>query len=130
MSKSITQDMAYWQPLMKYAEKYGVSRDSRKYTRSCRLYISVKDAGMAVQTSAQPSQTVHRCRVEANLLYTLPQSKPATAVILWATSQSSSSSATAAATTSLREHWPGFFPQNPQTNMLNEPMLTFDDSNK
>lgn len=26
MSKSITQDMAYRQSLMKYAEKYGVSR--------------------------------------------------------------------------------------------------------
>ena len=30
MSKSITQDMAYRQSLMKYAEKYGVSRASRK----------------------------------------------------------------------------------------------------
>lgn len=34
MSKSITQDMAYRQSLMKYAEKYGVSRASRKYNRS------------------------------------------------------------------------------------------------
>ena len=31
MSKSITQDMAYRQSLMKYAVKYGVSRASRKY---------------------------------------------------------------------------------------------------
>ncbi|MEY8389247.1 hypothetical protein AALC17_18600 [Oscillospiraceae bacterium 38-13] len=31
MSKSITQDMAYRQSLMKYAEKYGVSR---KYNRN------------------------------------------------------------------------------------------------
>ena len=38
MSKSITQDMAYRQSLMKYAEKYGVSRASRKYNRS-RSYI-------------------------------------------------------------------------------------------
>ncbi|MBC8577629.1 DDE-type integrase/transposase/recombinase [Yanshouia hominis] len=38
MSKSITQDMAYRQSLMKYAEKYGVSRDSRKYNKS-RSYI-------------------------------------------------------------------------------------------
>ena len=30
MSKNITQDMAYRQSLMKYAEKYGVSRASRK----------------------------------------------------------------------------------------------------
>ena len=38
MSKSITQDMAYRQSLMKYAEKYGVSRASRKYDKS-RSYI-------------------------------------------------------------------------------------------
>ena len=38
MSKSITQDMAYRHSLMKYAEKYGVSRASRKYNKS-RSYI-------------------------------------------------------------------------------------------
>lgn len=38
MIKSITQDMAYRQSLMKYAEKYGVSRASRKYNKS-RSYI-------------------------------------------------------------------------------------------
>ena len=38
MSKSITQDMAYRQSLMKYAEKYGVGRASRKYNKS-RSYI-------------------------------------------------------------------------------------------
>ena len=38
MSKSITQDMRYRQSLMQYAEKYGVSRASRKYNKS-RSYI-------------------------------------------------------------------------------------------
>ena len=38
MRKSIAQDMAYRQSLMKYAEKYVVSRASRKY-RKCRSYI-------------------------------------------------------------------------------------------
>ena len=38
MGKSITQDMAYRQSLMRYAEKYGVSRASRKYNKS-RSYI-------------------------------------------------------------------------------------------
>ena len=38
MSTSITQDMAYRQSLMKYAEKYGVRRASRKYNKS-RSYI-------------------------------------------------------------------------------------------
>ena len=38
MSKSITQDMAYRQSLMQYAEKYGASRASRKYNKS-RSYV-------------------------------------------------------------------------------------------
>ena len=38
MDKSITQDMAYRQSLMKYAEKYGVGRASRKYNKA-RSYI-------------------------------------------------------------------------------------------
>ena len=38
MSKSITQDMAYRQSLMKYAAKYGVSCAGRKYNKS-RPYI-------------------------------------------------------------------------------------------
>ena len=38
MGKSITQDTAYRQSLMKYAAKYGVSRASRKYNKS-RSYI-------------------------------------------------------------------------------------------
>ena len=38
MSNSITQDMNYRQSLMKYAEKHGVKRASRKYNKS-RSYI-------------------------------------------------------------------------------------------
>ena len=38
MSNSITQDMKFRQSLMKYAEKYGVSRASRKYNKG-RSYI-------------------------------------------------------------------------------------------
>ena len=38
MSNSITQDMNHRQSLMKYAEKYGVKRASRKYNKS-RSYI-------------------------------------------------------------------------------------------
>ena len=38
MGKSITQDMAYRQSLMKYTEKYRVGRASRKYNRA-RSYI-------------------------------------------------------------------------------------------
>ena len=36
--KSVTQDMRYRQSLMQYAEKYGVSRASRKYNKN-RSYI-------------------------------------------------------------------------------------------
>ena len=39
LSKRITQDTAYRQSLMKYAEKYGVSRAIRTYNKS-RPYIS------------------------------------------------------------------------------------------
>ena len=38
MSNSITQDMKYRQSLLKFADKYGVSRASRKYNKS-RSYI-------------------------------------------------------------------------------------------
>ena len=38
MSNSITQDMKYRQSLLKYADKYGVKRASRKYNKS-RSYI-------------------------------------------------------------------------------------------
>ena len=35
---SITQNMKYRQPLLTYAQKYGVSRASRKYNKS-RSYL-------------------------------------------------------------------------------------------
>ena len=75
MSKSITQDMAYRQSLMKYAEKYGVSRASRKYNKS-RSYIYFWKAalgwqvwqslGLPVPAPAQPSEPTHRSRAEAH----------------------------------------------------------------
>ncbi len=34
MKKDTAQDMEYWQSLMKYAEKYGVSRAGRKNNKS------------------------------------------------------------------------------------------------
>ena len=55
MNKSITQDMAYRQSLMKYAEKYGVSRASRKYNKS-RSYIYFRKQrrdGSAVSLACQ-----------------------------------------------------------------------------
>ena len=70
MSKSITQDMAYRQSLMKYAEKYGVSRASRKYNKS-RSYIyfwkqrwdgSVASLGC----QSRSSESTHGSRAEAH----------------------------------------------------------------
>ena len=49
MSKSITQDMRYRQSLMKYAEKYGVSRASRKYNKSRSYIYFGRNAGTAEQ---------------------------------------------------------------------------------
>ena len=73
MSRSITQDMAYRQSLMKYAEKYGVSRASRKYNKS-RSYIyfwkarwdGTVGSGLPVQTPPQPSKPTHRGGTEAD----------------------------------------------------------------
>ena len=73
MSRSITQDMAYRQSLMKYAEKYGVSRASRKYNKS-RSYIyfwkarwdGTVGSGQRVQTPPQPSKPTHRGGTEAD----------------------------------------------------------------
>ena len=68
MSTSITQDMAYRQSLMKYAEKYGVSRASRKYNKS-RSYIYFLEEALgwysgitvlSIQTTAQSSQSAYR----------------------------------------------------------------------
>ena len=60
MSKRITQDMAYRQSLMKYAENYGVSRASRKYHRS-RSYIYFWKTRWdgTVQSLACPSRRPH-----------------------------------------------------------------------
>ena len=74
MSKSITQDMAYRKSLMKYAEKYGVSRASRKYNKS-RSYIYFWRArwdgraeipGLPVPAAPQPSKPAHRSGAEAD----------------------------------------------------------------
>ena len=60
MSKSITQDMAYRQSLMKYAEKYGVGRASRKYNRvRSYIYFWKKRWDGTVQSLACQSRRPH-----------------------------------------------------------------------
>ena len=60
MSKSITQDMGYRQCLVKYTEKYGVGRASRKYNRA-RSYIYFWKARWdgTVQSLAYQSRRPH-----------------------------------------------------------------------
>ena len=63
MSKSITQDMAYRQSLMRYTDKYSVSRASWKYKKS-RSYIYFWKARWdgTVQSLACQSRRPHTSR--------------------------------------------------------------------
>ena len=120
MSKSITQDMAYRQSLMKYAEKYGVSRASRKYNKS-RSYIYFwkqrwdgSVASLACQSRRPHSHPNQHTEAELKLIRDMRRgttakgsvatvrtrnvSIPATHSILWTISQSSSLSTTTAPT--------------------------------
>ena len=85
MRKSIAQDMAYRQSLMKYAEKYVVSRASRKYNK-CRSYIyfwrrrwdgSVESlVSQSVPSSSQPSKPAYGSGAEADPGCAPPESVP------------------------------------------------------
>ena len=74
MSKSITQDMAYRQSLMKYAEKYGVSRASRKVQQEPIVHLLLEGplgrdravSGLPVPAAPQPSQPAYGGGAEAD----------------------------------------------------------------
>ena len=85
MNKSITQDMAYRQSLMKYAEKYGVSRASRKYNKSWSYIYFWKQrwdgsaAGipcLSVQAASQPSKPAYGSRTETHPGHAPQKSNP------------------------------------------------------
>ena len=58
--KSVTQDMRYRQSLMQYAEKYGVSRASRKYNKNrSYIYFWKKRWDGSVQSLACQSRRPH-----------------------------------------------------------------------
>ncbi len=67
---------------MKYAEKYSVSRASRKYNQVPVLYLLLagsrgwecKILDLSVPASSQPSKPAYRSRAEANPRYAVPQS--------------------------------------------------------
>ena len=90
MSKSITQDMAYRQSLMKYAEKYGVSRASRKYNKS-RSYIYFWKArwdgtagSMACQSRRPHSHPNQHTEAELKLIRDLRRRNPSLGMVeLW-----------------------------------------------
>ena len=82
MSKSITPDMAYRQSLMKYTEKYGVSRASRKYNRS-RSYIYFwkarwdgTEASLACQSRRPHSHPSQHTEAELKLIRDLRRRNP------------------------------------------------------
>ena len=58
--KSITQDMLYRQSLIRYAQKYGVSRASRKYNK-CRSYVYfwLKRYDGSIESLAEKSRRPH-----------------------------------------------------------------------
>ena len=90
MSKSITQDMAYRQSLMKYAEKYGVSRASRKYNKS-RSYIYFWKArwdgtmeSLACQSRRPHSHPNQHTEAELKLIRNLRRRNPKLGMVeLW-----------------------------------------------
>ena len=90
MSKSITQDMAYRQSLMKYAEKYGVSRASRKYNKS-RSYIYFWKARWngSIESLACQSRRPHRhpnqhTEAELKLIQNMRRRNPSLGMVeLW-----------------------------------------------
>ena len=90
MNKSITQDMAYRQSLMKYAEKYGVSRASRKYNKS-RSYIYFWKArwdgsaeSLACQSRRPHSHPTQHTEAELKLIRDMRRRNPDLGLIeLW-----------------------------------------------
>lgn len=90
MKKSITQGMAYRQSLMKYAEKYGVSRASRKYNKS-RSYIYFwkqrwdgSVASLACQSRRPHSHPNQHTEAERKLIRDMRRRNPTLGMIeLW-----------------------------------------------
>ena len=90
MSKSITQDMAYRQSLMKYAEKYGVSRASRKCNK-IRSYIYFwkqrwdgSVASLACQSRRPHSHPNQHTEAELKLIRDMRRRNPTLGMIeLW-----------------------------------------------
>ena len=90
MSKSITQDMAYRQSLMKYAQKYGVSRASRKYNKA-RSYIYFwqarwdgSEASLACRSRRPHSHPNQHTEAELKLIRDMRRRNPALGMVeLW-----------------------------------------------
>ncbi len=89
MSKSITQDMAYRQSLMKYTENYGVSPASRKYNKG-RSYIYFWKPlwGGSVESLACQSRRPESLFCVMRKLGMFPEKKDLRSQALWADSLS------------------------------------------
>lgn len=75
MSKSITQDMAYWQSLMRYTEKYGVSRASRKYEPVLHLLLEGA-VGWGCGISGLPSHPNQHTQEDLKLIQDIHRRNP------------------------------------------------------
>ena len=87
MNKSITQDMAYRQSLIKYAEKYGVNRASRKYNKN-RSYIYFQKqrwdgsaASLACQSRRPHSHPNQHTEAEQKLIRDMRRRNPSLGMI-------------------------------------------------
>lgn len=87
MSQNITQEMKYRQFLMKYAEKYGVSRASRKYNKS-RSYIYFRKqrwdgsaASLTCQSRRPHSHPNQHTEAELKLIRDMCRQNPALGMI-------------------------------------------------
>ena len=84
MSKSITQDMAYRQSLMKYTEKYGVSRASRKYIYFWKQRWDESAASLACQSRRPHSHPNQHTEAELKLIRDMRRRNPKLGMIeLW-----------------------------------------------
>lgn len=85
MSKSITQDMAYRQLFMKYADKYGVSRASRKYNKSRPEAALERECGLPRLPFRRPhSHPSQHTEAELKLIRDLRRRNPTLGMLeLW-----------------------------------------------
>ena len=129
MSNSITQDMTYRQARMKYAEKYGVSRASRKYNKS-RSYIYFwkqrwdgSAASLACQSRCPHSHPNRHTEEELKLIRDMRRRNPALGMIeLWHRLKARATPAARKACSGSCASWGCFLPKSRKRSTFQSPM--------